>query len=404
MTVRVLALASGTTSLESHRLGLAPLVTPTTSLNGRSGLYPPLTSCDLSTVSAMVAAVSAFSAWVDGTSTTTQGGYSFTSDAAVNITFDAGNASTTRTDRIIARVKDNPYDGSGSQAGSVEYLKGNTSTGAATALPASSLLLWEVQVPAGASAGGGGINFSTTKVDKRTWTAASGGIPFVANQADRDAMTGYEGLTIYRGDLDCFETHDGTAWRTKSPTVANVSALSNISNPIDGNTAYVTSEKSLYVYEGSTNGWRPINRIVARHQRTTSVSGTTTETGVIRLSVPVKAGRAYEIRSSPLPLYSSTTGDWAFIRLRYTTDGSTPTTSSTSLGTVSGLSSGGWTHSHISEPYYPDTDHTLYVILTLGRFTGSGTVSAGIDATICPHITLQILDNGNDPGNGGTTI
>lgn len=404
MTVRVLALASGTTSLESHRLGLAPLGTPTTVLNNRSGLYPPLTSADLSTVSAMVAAISPFSAWIDGTSTATQGGYSFTSDAAVNITFDAGNASTTRTDRVIARIKDDPYDGSGSQVGSVEYLKGNTTTGAATTLPASSLLLWEVAVPAGASAGGGGINFSSAKTDKRVWTATNGGTIPVKDQTDRDTLTGYAGLSVYRIDLNCVETHDGTAWRTGPIRVANEAALSGVSNAIEGNVAYVADQDILYLYEGATNGWRPLNRIIGRHQRTTGAGATTSEIGVIRLPVSVKAGRAYEIRSSPIPLFSSTTGDWAFARIRYTTDGSTPTTSSTSLGTISGLSSGGWTHANISEPYYAATDHTLYVLLTLGRFTGSGNVSAGIDATNCPHITLQVIDNGKDPGNGGTTI
>lgn len=216
MATRVLALASGVTTLESHRLGLSSLTYSAGTLTGRSGLYPAHGAGNQATVSAMVCSVAPFNAWIDGTNTSTQGGYLFCLDATENITFDAGNASTARVDRIIARVKDNPYDGSGATAGEVAYWKGSVTTGAATALPANSLLLYEVTVPAGTTAGGGGINFSTATVDKRVYTAASGGIPPIYSSTDRSGITTpANGSLIYRSDTDTYERYNtsGATWR-----------------------------------------------------------------------------------------------------------------------------------------------------------------------------------------------
>jgi hypothetical protein len=176
MTIRTLALESGATTIQDHRLTVGSLIAPAGAVTRRQGLFPTALDdgCTLTAVSAMVAAIGPFAAVVQGTTSATQGTYIVTSDAAVNITFDAGEAAVDRTDRVILRIRDNTFDGSGSQTATVEILKGQSS-GAATTLPDSSLLLWEVEVPAGASAGTGGINFSTQSVDVRTFTAAAGG-------------------------------------------------------------------------------------------------------------------------------------------------------------------------------------------------------------------------------------
>lgn len=205
MPGRVLALASA--SAEDLRLALSGLVLPTDGLNSRSGLLSPPSSADLVAVSAMQAKVTPFRAWIDGGTTAAEGGYLFTLDAEETLAFGNGLAGAVRTDRVIARAA----------IQGVEVLPGDPATGAATALPAGSLLLWEVPVPAGASAGGGGLNIAGIRVDKRPYTTATGGIVPVKDQADRDALTKYDGLAVYRRDTDAVEIWDGSGWDSFYP-------------------------------------------------------------------------------------------------------------------------------------------------------------------------------------------
>jgi hypothetical protein len=360
MTVRVLALASGVTSLESHRHGLAPLSVSAGVLNGRSGIYPDLTAADLGTVSAMVASIAPFSAWVDGTSTGVQGGYSFTSDASVNITFDAGNASTTRTDRVIARVRDNPYDASGSQAGSVEYLKGNTTTGVATAVPASSLLLWEVSVPAGASAGGGGINFSTQKVDKRVYTAARGGTFNIGSQTDEDAIASpHIGMRIFRTDLKYFKVYNGSNWCPEPGT------------------------------------------LLARGRRSSSSPTTSGTIGVLRVdNIPVVTGCVYEITTNNIYIYGSNANNTGTVQFKYSTSG-TATTSSTNIDNGLQL------NVNTVQPYTgviscvlaPGVTGTMSILMCLTFTSGTGTVNTFGDSAFSVKVVSV-----SDPGDTGVDI
>lgn len=198
VTVFSIAQASSVDSAERVRKALTGFVAATAPLQGRSGIW--LTGgdpADLVTVSAMVAAVTPFNAWVDGTSSADQGGYPFVNDVAAEITFDDGEAAVTRTDRVIAQVRHDVYDASGFTDSRVTYLKGQAS-GDPTALPASSMLIWEVDVPAGASAGTGGINFGTARVDRRSYAAAPGAV-VVCTSSTRptDPATG---LTIFETD------------------------------------------------------------------------------------------------------------------------------------------------------------------------------------------------------------
>lgn len=406
MTVRVLALASGVTSLESHRLGLAPIGTQAGVLNNRSGIYPPLTSADISTVSAMVAAISPFSAWVDGTSTSSQGGYSFTSDAAVNITFDAGNASTIRTDRVIARVKDNPYDGSGSQAGSVEYLKGNTSTGAATALPASSLLLWEVTVPVGASAGGGGINFSTQKVDKRVWTVSSGGVLPVGSDTDRSAITSpYAGFVISRTDKLWLEFYNGSGFKPVGiPTFTNAATRDAYFTGSAGDHAYLSTEKRMTVHNGVNWIYAP-GEVLATYTRTTSSTATTSEVGVIRIdNIALPAGQSVEISTANLWLTGGT-GDSVRSFIRANTAGVATTSSTVVPGAEAGVTIGNISYDEtkgILAVYTAASAVTLSLLLTVVRAAGSG--NASISGSADKIISMMVKTVGSMPTASGTSI
>lgn len=273
MAIKVLALASSVTGLTDHRILNGSMLMSAGQLAARGGVLPGATSGNLSTVSAMVARVAPIKVVIANGVSAALGPYVLVSDASVDITFDAGEAAVPRVDRIIARVYDNTNDGSGSTTGSVYYLKGQAS-GAATALPTNSLLLYEMTIPAGASSGGGGVNFANA-VDKRVYTVANGGIPPVANNTDMAAIVSpYEGMTVYRTDLDVLYVYDGTNFKCRGvPSVAASANLSGIDNPYDGLVATTRDTDALWIYSGST--WVtpkapdiPIGRLVAQAAQT----------------------------------------------------------------------------------------------------------------------------------------
>lgn len=222
MTVRVLALASGETGLEDHRHGLQTFMQPAGVLNSRSGLAPLDGAADLVAVSEMQANVTPFLAWIDGTSSSLQGGYPFTSDADETLTFSDGDPINDRIDLVVARVRDDVYDASGLTEGSVEIVEGTPSSSPSVpAVPDSSTPLWEVRVNAGTSAGSGGINFSANRTDRRQHTSALGGLLPVANATVRDALVGpFPGMSVYREDTDWIEVWNGTYWSIQSPVYA----------------------------------------------------------------------------------------------------------------------------------------------------------------------------------------
>ncbi|MFI6883360.1 hypothetical protein [Streptosporangium canum] len=216
MTIRTLGLASGITSLQDHRLALGAFMGPGASvLERRGGIYYYPGAADLVSASALQANVTPFVAIVDGTSNSLQGQITVVVDANETLTFSAGEAAVARTDRVILQIRDTAYDGSGSTDARVLVLKGNTSTGAATALPASSLLLWEVTVPIGASS----ITFSSARTDRRTWTATPLRIP-VNSQTERDALPAIPGLEVTRLDTGNVEQFWSSAWRLLGPSAA----------------------------------------------------------------------------------------------------------------------------------------------------------------------------------------
>lgn len=160
------------------------------------------------------------------------------------------------------------------------------------------------------------------------------------------------------------------------------------------------SDISAEVYARSRAGYG----IVRRGERTTSSSTTTTEAGVLRLAAPVVAGRLYLIPTSSLNLISSVAGDIIQGRLRYTTDGSNPTTSSTLL-----MSSADTQATFNSEAvpiiakYYAATAHTLTVMLSVARIGGTGNCSIAV-STSYPTIDLMVIDQGVDPGDNGVDL
>ena len=244
-----MALKSGITA-EDHRFGLQADIVSAGSLRGRSGVFPNGSNpANLVTVGALQAKVTAFQAFVAGTSSSTQAGYRVTCDTDVTLTFDAGSGTNPRIDLIVLRVRDDPYDGTGTQAGTVEIIFGTPAVSPAVpAVPTSCLPLWQISVPANAS-GVNPINFAGA-TDRRVYTTATGGLLPVASAAERNAIVSpYSGMSIWRRDVNWEEAWDGTAWRVQGvPAVTDYAALSLITDPAPGMVALTTADNVPWMY------------------------------------------------------------------------------------------------------------------------------------------------------------
>ena len=156
---------------------------------------------------------------------------------------------------------------------------------------------------------------------------------------------------------------------------------------------------------------RDTKKILGRARRTTdsSTSASTTLVAVLRLDdIPITGGRLHRISTSPLSLDSSTANDVIRASILYTTDGTTPTTSSTQLpGGIAQTSqpnaAAGEFPSAISTTYTPASDETLSLLLCVSRISGGGNCLIQANGTVT-IIEILVTDLGIDPGDTGTDL
>ncbi|MBZ6258122.1 hypothetical protein KVH22_21640 [Streptomyces olivaceus] len=156
---------------------LSPLGTyaPESELRTRDGVIAGGTPFAASGAGAMALQIGVGRAVVQGTDA--QGAYPVCLDAPTTITFPDGDAQFTRIDTVAVHVYDGLYDVDGQTLAQIERVPGDaTSDPQAPDMPSGYLRLWDVTVPAGASAGVGGIDWSSALADRRRYTAAYGGI------------------------------------------------------------------------------------------------------------------------------------------------------------------------------------------------------------------------------------
>lgn len=133
--------------------------------------------------------------------------------------------------------------------------------------------------------------------------------------------------------------------------------------------------------------------LVAGYQRTTQKTAATGEHGILRIDdVAITTGRAYRIWTTPLHLDGSVV-DILVARIRYTTDGTTPTTASPVLpGAEAWLRQADHTVAEtkvIQVLYQPTVDETLSLILTIhGIVTGASTTMI-TDGTRQPGVFIE---------------
>jgi hypothetical protein len=152
-----------------------------------------------------------------------------------------------------------------------------------------------------------------------------------------------------------------------------------------------------------------VRKCIARAARTTASTAASAATGVLRLDdKPILAGHTYRI-TWKAQLAGTVLGDVLRGEIKYTTDASTPTTTSTGLpGSYADIVNavGSSTVGHgltITTDYTPVTDETLSVLLITERISGTGNVN--MQATGGLIVTQMYIDDmGDDPGNTGTDI
>jgi len=140
-----------------------------------------------------------------------QGAYGWASDANITGTVTAADATYARKDIVYILVNDSTSgDGSGAVNANPVYLAGTPSASpAAPPVPPRGFLLGTITVPA---SGGG----SPSVVRNPAVYVAAGGILPIFSQAEQDALTQFDGLTIRRVDLEGapLAVSIGGAWNT----------------------------------------------------------------------------------------------------------------------------------------------------------------------------------------------
>lgn len=150
-----------------------------------------------------------------------------------------------------------------------------------------------------------------------------------------------------------------------------------------------------------------VRRIRALGRRASASSTTTTTTiGVLRLDdIPVEAGRSYAI-TAKYGVLSTVANDWVVVTMRYSTDGSTPTTASAILpggqATHTADLANLFEHGMNRTVYEPTSDEVLSVLLCVVRQSGTGNVSLWADAASDTQLTIE--DIGEAVGDTGTDI
>ncbi|PBC80192.1 hypothetical protein BX265_5032 [Streptomyces sp. TLI_235] len=145
--------------------------------------------------------------------TSSQGAYPVAVTVAEAITVPNGDASNPRIDSVFLIVYDKLFDTSGNTLAQVQYVTG-TPAGSPTAPSApattnSALRLWDILVPAGASAGSP-INWATALTDRRPYTSAVGGI-----NPDGSTAGWYSGQYRDGGTTTGIERYNGSSWESR---------------------------------------------------------------------------------------------------------------------------------------------------------------------------------------------
>ncbi|MFD3570143.1 hypothetical protein [Streptomyces sp. NPDC058671] len=198
---------------EDTRLTQTGVTTMTNPVQVRSGVLPGsyggqyrLSGFWTFGSAAMSATVSEGRAVIQGE--ISEGVFPVTLTASEVVTFAPGNAQYSRIDLLVLKIYDRLYDGGQRSEATIEIIQGAAAQDPkAPAVPPRSLPLYEVTVPAGASAGNGGIPWNSSLKDLRTPVVALGGILPVEGASLPGAYPGQ-----YQDAGGALQRWDGGAW------------------------------------------------------------------------------------------------------------------------------------------------------------------------------------------------
>ncbi|MCT9090584.1 hypothetical protein N4G70_17225 [Streptomyces sp. ASQP_92] len=213
MTVRAAWLLPTGQTREDTRLAPLGTMAPETAMTSRDGVIAGGSALN-ATGAGMQVQIATGRALVQGTAA--QGAYPVAVTSPETLTVADGNAQFTRIDSVVLRVLDGLYDTSEQTLARVELVQGDaTATPTAPTLPPACLRLWDVTVPAGASAGTGGLTWASALADRRRYTASYGGI------IPRGWGLSFAGAYVgqYRDNGTGLDRWDGTAWQALEPSV-----------------------------------------------------------------------------------------------------------------------------------------------------------------------------------------
>lgn len=179
-------------------------------------------------------------AFITGTSSLAQGVYGFANDATVNLPLAVADATNPRIDVIVAQVRDNTEDASGSDDARLFAVTGTPAASPAVpTIPAGSLVLAHVSVPANDT------TIDNAQItDKRTFACSIGGVQRCLSTVRPSGASLYEGMFIYEIDTDRTWYHNGTSFILVGGPVprcvlrpgASTSSASGINTPVNFST------------------------------------------------------------------------------------------------------------------------------------------------------------------------
>ncbi|MFI0736407.1 hypothetical protein ACH4S9_46670 [Streptomyces sp. NPDC021225] len=221
MSVRSAWLLPTGQTREDTRLTPVGTFAPESELRTRDGVIAGGNPFAATGAGAMSLQIGIGRALVQGTDA--QGAYPITVDAPEVVTFRDGEAQFARIDSVALRVYDQLFDEYGQNLARIEIIGGQGSaTPTAPSMPPACLRLWDVTVPAGASAGVGGIDWNAALADRRRYTSSYGGI--IPPGRGTNFTGAYDGQ--YRDNGGVLERWNAAAgaWQTYRPPLAVESA------------------------------------------------------------------------------------------------------------------------------------------------------------------------------------
>ena len=243
---------------EDTRLTQTGVTTMTNPVQVRSGILPGsyggqyrLAGFWTFGSAAMSATVSEGRAVIQGE--ISQGVFPVTLPTSEVVTFAPGNATYNRIDLLVLKVYDKLYDGGTVTGATIEIIQGAAEQNPKTPLiPPRCLPLYKVTVPAGASAGNGGIPWNTALEDLRTPVVALGGILPVEGAVLPGAYPGQ-----YQDAGGVLQRWDGGAWVSYPSALGSIIPNSASSTPASYTGQYRDSTTGrLQRWDGTT--WVPV--------------------------------------------------------------------------------------------------------------------------------------------------